>query len=115
MDQGYPKEERLRRQREIDDVYRRGRRWSGKYLRIHVRPNGLDRSRFAVSVPGRLCGAVERNRWKRLLRESFRLNKAAIGPGLDIVAVPTAPPGELKRPQVEFVLVNLVKRHRGEA
>ncbi|HYE99043.1 MAG TPA: ribonuclease P protein component [Planctomycetota bacterium] len=113
MDQSYGKDERLRRQWEIDDVYRRGRRWIGKYLRIHVRANGLPRSRFAVSVPGRLCGAVERNRWKRLLRESFRLNKGAIGPGLDIIAVPTRPPGELKRPEVEGVLVGLVGRHRG--
>ena len=113
MDQRFPKEERLRRQREIDDVYRRGRRWSGRSLRIHVRPNGLDRSRLGISVPGRLCGAVQRNRWKRLLRESFRLNKAAIGPGLDIIAVPTQPPGDLERRQVEKLLLELVGRHRG--
>lgn len=113
MDQGFPKEARLRRQREIDDVYRRGRRWNSRCFRIHVRANGLGLSRLAVSVPGRLCGAVQRNRWKRLLRESFRLNKAAIGPGLDIIAVPTRPPGDLKRPEVERLLVDLVGRHRG--
>jgi ribonuclease P protein component len=115
VDATYGKDERLTRQNDIDAVYRRGRRWTAKHFRIHVKPNGLERSRLAVSVPGRLCDAVRRNRWKRLIRESFRLNKAAIGPGLDIVAVPTTPPGELKRPQVEFVLVNLVKRHRGLA
>lgn len=113
MDQGFSREHRLTRQKDIDAVYKRGRRWNAKIFRIHVRENGLERSRIAISVPGKLCNAVLRNRWKRLIRESFRLNKEAIGPGLDIVAVPTQKPLDLLRPQVEVVLINLVKRHRG--
>lgn len=115
MDATYGKDARLLRQNDIDAVYRRGKRWTAKAFRIHVKANGLDRSRLAISVPGRVCNAVLRNRWKRLLRESFRLNKEAIGPGLDIVAVPTRPPEDLLRPQVDVVFVNLVKRHRGLA
>ena len=107
--------ERLRKQKEIDAVVRGGRKWHARFFRIHVKANALPFSRFTVSVPRRVCIAVLRNRWKRLLRESFRLNKEAIGPGLDIVAIPTQPPAELKRPQVEFVLVELVKRHRAKA
>ncbi len=114
MDATLTRDDRLRKQKEIDAVYKTGRRWHGKFFRVHVKPNTLARSRFTVSVPRRLCTAVLRNRWKRLLRESFRLNKEAIGPGLDIVAVPTSPPGELKRQQVEFVLVQLVKKHRSK-
>lgn len=113
MDQRLRRTERLTRQRDIDAVYRRGRRWHGRLLRVHVKPNDLAFSRFAVSVPRRLCRAVDRNRWKRLLRESFRRNKAAIGPGLDIVAVPATPPGDLKRPDVESELLELLRRHRG--
>ncbi len=114
MDERLRKSERLTRQREIDEVYRRGRRWSAKHFRLHVRENALAFSRFAVSVPRRVCNAVRRNRWKRLLRESFRRNKAAIGPGLDIVAVPACPPDGLKRPQIEFVMVQLVQKHRSK-
>jgi ribonuclease P protein component len=113
MDERLSRLQRLTRQRDIDAVYRRGRRWYGRLLRVHVKGNELTFSRFAVSVPRRLCRAVGRNRWKRLLRESFRRNKAAIGPGLDIVAVPTAPPGDLKRPDVEAALLELIRRHRG--
>ena len=114
MEERLRRAERLTRQDDIDEVYRRGRRWHAKFFRVHVKENTLPHSRFTVSVPRRLCIAVLRNRWKRMLRESFRLGKEAIGPGLDIVAVPTAPPGELKRPQVEFVLLQLVKKHRGK-
>jgi ribonuclease P protein component len=106
--------ERLTKQADIDAVYKGGRRHHAKFFRIHVKPNTLGFSRFTVSVPRKVCTAVLRNRWKRMLRESFRLSKEKIGPGLDIVAVPTRPPEELKRPQVEFVLVELVKKHRGK-
>ena len=112
MDQRLRKTERLTRKKDIDTVYRRGRRFSAKFFRIHVRENKLDHSRFTISISSRLCNAVLRNRWKRMLRESFRLNKAEIGPGLDIVAVPTVPPGQIKRPQVEFVMIQLVKKSR---
>jgi ribonuclease P protein component len=33
-------------------------------------------------------GAVARNRWKRLLREAFRLKQANIPSGLDLIVIP---------------------------
>ena len=113
MARRYLKAERLARQKDIAEVYKRGRKWSARILRIHVRPNGLPHSRLAVSVPSRICNAVERNRWKRLIRETFRLNKETIGPGLDLIVVPSAPPGDLGQSQVQTVLLHLVGRHRG--
>src|SRR5439155_8207184 len=103
-DQGYPKRLRMTRQTEIDACYRQGRRWTSKLLRIHVKENGLEVARLAISVPGRLCNAVLRNRWKRLIREAFRLNQPAIGGGLDIIAIPIRPPEETKRQDVASVL-----------
>jgi len=114
MDQGLPKTERLTRQKDIDACYRQGRRFAGRILRIHVRASELPVARLAISVPGRVCGAVQRNRWKRLLREAFRLNKPEIGAGIDLVAVPNRPPGDLKRQDVEAALLELVRRARGK-
>ena len=114
MDARLRRTERLTRQADIDAVYKTGRRFHAKFFRIHVKPNTLPFSRFTVSVPKRVCIAVLSNRWKRMLRESFRLRKEQIGPGLDIVAVPTRAPEELRRQQVEFVLVELVKKHRSK-
>jgi len=109
VDERLRRSERITRQKEIDAVYRHGRRRNGEFLRLHILENGRDFSRLAVSVPRQVCGAVLRNRWKRLLRESFRRNKAAFGPGLDIVAVPTRPPSGLRRQDVEVAMIRLLR------
>jgi ribonuclease P protein component len=113
VDASFPRAKRITKQGEIEACYRRGRRWNGKMMRIHARANELPHSRLAISIPGRVCNAVLRNRWKRLLRESFRLNQEAIGPGLDIVVVVTRPPESLGLVDVQAMLLDLVKRHRG--
>ena len=113
MDRRFLKTERLTRKADIDACYRAGRRVNGRFLRIHARPTDLDVARLAISVPGRLCDAVRRNRWKRMVREAFRLNKETIGVGLDLIVVPTRPPGDLKRQEVESVLLEVVRRARG--
>lgn len=113
MDRRLRREQRLSRQEQIDDCYRHGVRISARPLRLHVRRNGLERSRLAISVPGRVCRkAVQRSRWKRLIREAFRLNQSEIGAGLDIVAVPNQPPENLKRQDVEEILLSLLRRRR---
>ena len=113
MDQRLTGDERLTRQKEIDDCYRKGRRISGSLLRVHVRPNERAFSRLAISIPGRVVRkSVQRSRWKRLIREAFRLNKESIVAGMDIVAVPTRVPGDLTRQDVEAALIALIGRRR---
>jgi ribonuclease P protein component len=42
-------------------------------------------TRIGLSVPGRVGTNVKRNRIKRLIREAFRLNRAALPTGFDFV------------------------------
>jgi ribonuclease P protein component len=45
-------------------------------------------ARLGTIVPIKKLGAVGRNRVKRVLREVFRLRRASLPPGLDLVASP---------------------------
>ncbi|GAC1466673.1 MAG: hypothetical protein NVSMB9_07490 [Isosphaeraceae bacterium] len=51
--------------------------------------NGLDYPRLGLSVSKRkIRRATDRNAFKRLVREAFRLTKADLPPGIDLVVVP---------------------------
>jgi len=58
-----------------------------EHFRVHVRPNGLGRSRLGVSVGRKFGCAVVRNRFKRMVREAFRTSREVRAAGLDIVVV----------------------------
>ncbi len=68
------------------------RRWeSDKILAIYGIENGRDHARLGISVSRKkVRAASDRNRLKRLIREAFRLIKADLPAGIDLVVVPRA-------------------------
>jgi ribonuclease P protein component len=67
------KRRRLSRSGEFDRVYREGRSHAGRHLILYAFPRakGDEGPRLGISVGRRVGGAVERNRVKRALRDSF--------------------------------------------
>jgi ribonuclease P protein component len=67
------KRRRLSRSGEFERVYREGRSHAGRHLILYAFPrtSGDEGPRLGISVGRRVGGAVERNRVKRALRESF--------------------------------------------
>ena len=47
-------------------------------ITVHLRPNGLDTHRLGLSVGRRYGNAVTRGRFKRMIREVFRLERASL-------------------------------------
>lgn len=81
----HSEERRLRRKREFDAVYAHGRRFGNSFFGVtaHVNEKGWPRLGLAVAV--KTAGnAVERNRIRRVIRESFRLHQRQI-PAVDLV------------------------------
>jgi ribonuclease P protein component len=93
-DQSLPKRMRLRAPQDFQRVYQHRRSVSDNRLLIYALPNELPYTRLGASVSRKVGGAVERNRWRRLLREAFRLSRHAMPTGLDLIAIPrvNAPP-----------------------
>lgn len=60
-------------------VYSGGKRFSGRLMTVFALQNGLEHHRFGITASRKAVGnAVERNRAKRLLRETFRLSSTAL-------------------------------------
>ncbi len=95
-DQRFPKHLRILSRGDFRRIYEQRCAVGDDLLRLVGRLNEKSHPRLGLSV-SRECGnAVVRNRWKRLLREAFRLSRENLPTGLDFVAIPRAPaPPEL--------------------
>jgi len=86
----FPARVRLRKRADFARVYLRRCSVSDPLLLIFVDSNDLGHPRIGLSVSRKVGGAVLRNRWKRLLREAFRLSQSQLPAGIDIIAIPRA-------------------------
>lgn len=89
--QRFPKQLRLRSPREFQRVYALRNSVADAWLVLYAAPNDLGLTRIGLSVSRKVGGAVVRNRWKRLLREAFRLSRQRLSLGFDLVVIPRAP------------------------
>lgn len=71
--------EYLRGSRDFQKVYRNGKRYDGTLLTAFVLPNKRSQNRFGITASRKAVGnAVQRNRARRLLKETFRLKKSSL-------------------------------------
>jgi ribonuclease P protein component len=82
---------RLRHRADFKRTYDRRCTASDGVLLVFANRNGLDVPRLGLSVSRKVGPAVVRNRWKRRLREAFRLARPELPPGIDFVVIPKAP------------------------
>jgi ribonuclease P protein component len=80
-----PAQRRLRRKPDFEAVYARGRRMGNGFFGVTARVNDEGRPRLGLAVASKMAGgSVERNRIRRVVRESFRLHQHEL-PAVDIV------------------------------
>lgn len=83
-----PSSARLRRSQDFTRLFALRNSASGDWLVVYGQRNQLERSRLGISIGRGFGSAVQRNRWKRLVREAFRLTSEAQPTGWDWIALP---------------------------
>lgn len=84
----FPQKLRLKTPEEFQRVYDRKKSASDGVIIVYACENAFDHPRLGVSVSKKVGNAVERNRWKRLFREAFRLVQHELPPSVDLILIP---------------------------
>lgn len=87
-DFSFPKTYRLRGQKDFQRVFEQKCRAADEWIVLYGWTNDLGHPRLGICASARLGPAVRRNLWKRRIREAFRLSKAELPAGLDLVVIP---------------------------
>lgn len=96
---------RVRKQKEFDFIYKKGKKIKTRFSIVIFTPNDLDFNRFAFIVSAKVDKkAVVRNKIKRRLREIIRLNYVKFKKAFDfiVVALPQSKQAEFQDLKVDL-------------
>ncbi len=101
----------IKKNSDFQVVYRTGKSYANKLLVMYVIRKGDEETRIGISVSKKVGNSVVRHRVTRLVRESFRLKKAYIETGLDIVVVARPAAKDSNYNMIESAFVHLCGLH----
>lgn len=103
--------ESLKKNRDFQTVYRKGKSYANKYLIMYILDNETDGNRLGISVSKKVGNSIVRHRLTRLIRECYRLQEGHFPRGLDIVVIARAGAKDRSYAEIESALVHLGKLH----
>ena len=101
-------EQYLTKKNQYEAVYHSGNYRAGRELVIRILPNGLDISRYGITVSRHVGKAVVRNKIKRRFREILR--KITLQPGFDIVIIARASAAKADYSEMKKTTENILFR-----
>ena len=104
--------ESLKKTKDFQNVYRRGKSYANRYLVMYVLPNQTERNRLGISVSKKVGNSVIRHHLTRLIRESYRLHEDMFHSGLDMVVIARTTAHDISYHEVESALLHLGGLHR---
>ncbi|MFN0207161.1 MAG: ribonuclease P protein component [Planctomycetota bacterium] len=111
---GHPPSHRLKQKRAFDALFSGGTRVHGRFVTVIARP-GTGASRLGIPCGKRYSKhAVERNRFRRLVREVYRLQQNALPSGLEMIVLPRCKPKDTKFESLSRELPQLIQRAAGK-
>ena len=103
--------ESLKKNKDFQRVYRKGRSYANKLLVMYVLKNDSECNRLGISVSKKVGNSVVRHHVTRLIRESYRLQEEVFNSGLDIVVIARSGAKESTYHEIEKALLHLGNLH----
>lgn len=108
---------RIKKNQEFRNVYRRGKSFSNDLLVIYIYMNrrnknddGTNFNRIGISVSKKVGKSVVRSRVKRVIGENYRLNSENLKQGYDIVFIARNKVKDKSYWEVKKAMINLFKK-----
>ncbi len=105
-----PRSRRIVRAASFRRVYEQGRKWTGRYLVLWKAAGETSQARLGVVASRKVGGAVDRNRAKRRLRETYRRNQYRWPGAVDMVLIARREIVKARAADVERELLQLAER-----
>ena len=104
------KKEILRKKDDFQAIYKSGKSVPERYVVLFYRKNDLPYSRTAFLASKKVGNSIQRNRAKRLMKESYRLNAEKFLEGYDLIFIARNTINGKKQKDVQKSLLNAAKR-----
>lgn len=104
--------ESLKKRKDFQLVYRKGKSYANKYLVMYRLKNNTDKVRLGISVSKKVGNSVVRHRITRLIRESYRLNEEKFDGGYDYVVIARAGTKGISYSDMESALLHVGSLHK---
>jgi len=110
-----PQRLKLKKRAEFQKIFRQKERLVGRLICIDWRVSDQSETRLGITVSRRFGPAHERNRFKRLVREAFRLTRSELPARLDLNVIPRQQVRSAAMAAVQEELVHLLAGIREQA
>ena len=104
------KKEVLRKKDDFTAIYKAGKSVPDRYIVLFYRKNDLPYNRTAFLASKKVGNSVQRNRAKRLMKESYRQNLDRFRAGFDLIFIARNTINDRKLQDVEKSLMNAAAR-----
>lgn len=104
------KEHRIRKNEEFRNIYKNGKSFSNQLLVLYVYKNDRKINRVGIVVSKKVGNSVIRNRIKRLIKESYRLNNSKLIDGYDLIFIARVTAKDKSYAEIESSVLNLFKK-----